>query len=276
MCWCIRFNLPGHHSVSSPTWTIRGSSVAQQFEDRLRLIEAYEEAGFRGYHPAEHHGTRHGLAASPNLFLAAAAQRKSRIRLGPMVMLLNLCHPLRAFEEFCKLDHLSLGRLDLGIGRGGVPMESEFFGVTRDLAEDRYEAAALLMRMILIARDDAEARRIAAPAFARWHDTFVELWRRFDMPAPYRLSCDIDDTMAGGSCIIGSAARRQAALRRPRLGREPLSAQMPSSQSIRRAVRGRPDVVCSAGRPRPPARSGRRDRRRILCVFPVSMIKSDN
>ena len=41
----------------------------------------------------------HGLAPAPNLLLSAIAQRTNALRLGPMVMLLNLYHPLRAFEE---------------------------------------------------------------------------------------------------------------------------------------------------------------------------------
>jgi hypothetical protein len=57
-------------------------------------------------------------------------------------MLLNLYHPLRAFEEFCMLDQLSEGRLDLGIGRGAAPLELSFFGVSSAEAQDRYREAA--------------------------------------------------------------------------------------------------------------------------------------
>jgi Luciferase-like monooxygenase len=78
-----------------------GGSVRQQYSDRLEIAAACDEAGFLAYHVAEHHGTPHGRAASPNLFLFAVAQRTRKLRLGPMVMLLNLYHPLRAFEEIC-------------------------------------------------------------------------------------------------------------------------------------------------------------------------------
>ena len=74
-----------------------GRGLARQFEERLQIAEACEAARFRAYHVAEHHGTPHGIASSPNLFLAAMAQRTTRLRLGPLVMLLNLYHPLRAF-----------------------------------------------------------------------------------------------------------------------------------------------------------------------------------
>ncbi|MGY2849664.1 hypothetical protein BSN85_04300 [Bradyrhizobium brasilense] len=118
-----------------------GGNLRQQYNDRLEIASACDEAGFRSYHVAEHHGTPHGLAASPNLFLSAVAQRTSRLRVGPLVMLLNLYHPLRAFEEICMLDQLSGGRLDLGIGRGGVPLELSFFGVAIAEAQDRYNEA---------------------------------------------------------------------------------------------------------------------------------------
>jgi alkanesulfonate monooxygenase SsuD/methylene tetrahydromethanopterin reductase-like flavin-dependent oxidoreductase (luciferase family) len=119
-----------------------GHGLAKQYEERLQLAEACEAARFHAYHLAEHHGTPHGLASSPNLFLAAMAQRTTRLRLGPLVMLLNLYHPLRAFEEICMLDQISGGRVELGIGRGATPIELGFFGVEAGEAQNRYREAA--------------------------------------------------------------------------------------------------------------------------------------
>ena len=65
-------------------WIDRNPATLQQtYEDRLRLLEAADEAGFFCYHLAEHHATPLGMAPSPGIFLAAAAQRTHRIRLGP-------------------------------------------------------------------------------------------------------------------------------------------------------------------------------------------------
>ncbi len=99
------------------------------YEERLRLLEAADSAGFRGYHLAEHHFTPLGMAPSPALFLAAAAQRTQHLRLGPLGYLLPLYDPLRLIEEVCMLDQLSNGRLDLGFGRGISPYELGYFGV---------------------------------------------------------------------------------------------------------------------------------------------------
>jgi alkanesulfonate monooxygenase SsuD/methylene tetrahydromethanopterin reductase-like flavin-dependent oxidoreductase (luciferase family) len=94
------------------------------YADRLRLAEAYDRLGFHGYHLAEHHGTPIGCAASPGIFLAALAQRTTRLRFGPLVYLLPFYHPLRLIEEVCMLDQMSGGRLELGIGRGVSPFET--------------------------------------------------------------------------------------------------------------------------------------------------------
>jgi alkanesulfonate monooxygenase SsuD/methylene tetrahydromethanopterin reductase-like flavin-dependent oxidoreductase (luciferase family) len=85
------------------------------------------------------------MAPSPALFLTAAAQRTRRIRLGALVYLLPLDHPLRPIEEVRMSDHLAGGRLDLGVGRGASPDELGSFGI--DAATSRAlfrEALAVL------------------------------------------------------------------------------------------------------------------------------------
>ena len=270
-----------------------GGSVRQQYSDRLEIAAACDEAGFRAYHVAEHHGTPHGLAASPNLFLSAVAQRTRKLRLGPLVMLLNLYHPLRAFEEICMLDQLSGGRLDLGIGRGAVPLELSFFGVSPAEAQDRYSEATEIVlkametdtltysgrhfsisevpitlspfqrpypplwygamkpetarwaadnsiniacvgkssairaitdayrarwsarpaqvmpllgmvRIVVIAGSNAEARALAAPAYARWFKTFTFLSRTRNLPIPPNLPKSFEQALDDGFCLVGS------------------------------------------------------------------------
>ena len=58
--------------------------LADYYEDRLKIAEAYDRAGFYGYHLAEHHAAPLVMAPSPNVFLAALAQRTRRLRFGPM------------------------------------------------------------------------------------------------------------------------------------------------------------------------------------------------
>ncbi|HMK00267.1 MAG TPA: LLM class flavin-dependent oxidoreductase, partial [Reyranella sp.] len=116
-----------------------GPDLGRQYEDRLRLTEIYEWAGFHAYHVAEHHGTPLGSAPSPGLFLAAVAQRTTRLRFGPLAYPLGLYHPLRLIEEICMLDVMSGGRLELGVGRGASPYEAAFFGIDAATAQERFD-----------------------------------------------------------------------------------------------------------------------------------------
>ena len=116
----------------------RQQPMVQTFNERVDFMRAAETAGFRGYHLAEHHGTPLGMAPSPGVFLAALARETKTIRLGPLVYLLPLYDPLRLIEEICMIDHLSDGRLEVGVGRGISPVELGFFGVDPDRSGQMY------------------------------------------------------------------------------------------------------------------------------------------
>lgn len=106
-----------------------GRALAQQLDERIQFVAAAEEAGFYSYHVAEHHATPLNLVPVPGVYLGAVARATSRIRLGPLGYLLPLYSPLRLIEEICILDHLSHGRLDVGVGRGVSPFELKYHDV---------------------------------------------------------------------------------------------------------------------------------------------------
>ena len=111
---------------------VPGLRLDRIYRERLLQIERLDTAGFYAYHLAEHHTPAiHSLAPSQNVFLAAVAQRTRRLRFGPCVYVLPLHHPLRLIEEISMLDHLSDGRLEIGVGRGGV-LEAYFWGQEGD------------------------------------------------------------------------------------------------------------------------------------------------
>jgi len=125
-------------------WLDRGpGSTAELYESRLGLAERADRAGFYGYHLAEHHATPLGMAPSPSVFFAGLAARTSQIRFSPMAFLLPLYHPLRLVEEVCMLDHLSGGRVEVGISRGVSPYEINSYDVdpetTREIFEETLE-----------------------------------------------------------------------------------------------------------------------------------------
>jgi alkanesulfonate monooxygenase SsuD/methylene tetrahydromethanopterin reductase-like flavin-dependent oxidoreductase (luciferase family) len=128
-----------------------GVPLQQQFEERLKLIEAYDRLGFYAYHLAEHHCTPLGLAPSPGIFLAAVAQRTKRLRFGPLVYSLPLYHPIRLIEEICMLDQMSGGRFELGVGRGVSPIEVGFYGVDAAAGPRQFPEALRLIKQGLTA-----------------------------------------------------------------------------------------------------------------------------
>ncbi len=112
--------------------------LAETWEERLRMLEYADRAGFFAYHLAEHHGTPLSTAPSPNLFFTLLAKRTTRLRFGPMVYLLPMYHPVRLIEEICLLDQVSGGRFELGVGRPASPHEAALYGV--EMAEARAAA----------------------------------------------------------------------------------------------------------------------------------------
>jgi len=125
--------------------TGRGDQVS--YGERLQLLELAERGGFHAYLLAEHHGTSLSTTPSPSVFLAAAAQRTDRLRLGALTWILPLYDPLRLLEELCMLDQLSGGRIELGVGKGSAPHESVRHGVPRDEARERFEEVLALLIM---------------------------------------------------------------------------------------------------------------------------------
>lgn len=112
--------------------------IADYIEERMKLLELYDLWGFYSWHVAEHHATTLGMAPSPNVILAAAAQRTKKLRFGPMVYALPLYHPMRLAEEIAMIDQMSRGRLDIGFGRGSSPVEICYFGIDPQQTEAIY------------------------------------------------------------------------------------------------------------------------------------------
>jgi alkanesulfonate monooxygenase SsuD/methylene tetrahydromethanopterin reductase-like flavin-dependent oxidoreductase (luciferase family) len=98
-------------------------------EGRLQVAAHAEACGFDRYHVTEHHGTTLSVSPSPSLFLAALAQRTTRMRIGTLVYVVPMYEPLRLAEEVAVLDQLTGGRFDFGVGKGVSPFELEYFGV---------------------------------------------------------------------------------------------------------------------------------------------------
>jgi alkanesulfonate monooxygenase SsuD/methylene tetrahydromethanopterin reductase-like flavin-dependent oxidoreductase (luciferase family) len=113
-----------------------GRPLATLFDERLTFVRAADEAGLYCLHVAEHHATPLNMVPVPGVYLGAVARATRRMRLGPLVYLLPLYSPLRLIEEIAMLDHLSLGRLEVGVGRGVSPFELKYHKVEHDQSRD--------------------------------------------------------------------------------------------------------------------------------------------
>ncbi len=139
---------------------IPGTPTERLFRDRLDLVRMADEAGLSAYHLAEHHGSDLCLAPNQELFISAAAQVTERIRLGPMVKLLPLHHPVRILEDMCVADQLTGGRLDFGVGRGVAPIEHAWFGSRWTESRERFEdSLAIIHRALATGEISSEGSR---------------------------------------------------------------------------------------------------------------------
>ena len=107
----------------------------------------FEELGFDGFAVGERHHTPF-LSSSPPVALSHLAALTSRIRLFTAVTTLSLLDPVRAYEDYATLDHLSGGRLELIIGKGNGSAQRELFSVTEADQWDRNAESYELFRQI--------------------------------------------------------------------------------------------------------------------------------
>ncbi|MFM1813878.1 MAG: hypothetical protein RLZ98_573 [Pseudomonadota bacterium] len=110
--------------------------LATTFDERLAFAEAADRAGFYCLHLAEHHCTPLNSIPVPGVYMGALARLTRNIHFGPLVYLLPLYSPLRLAEEICILDHLSRGRLEIGVGRGVSPFELGFQNIAHEDSRD--------------------------------------------------------------------------------------------------------------------------------------------
>ncbi len=135
------FMAPFHPAGVNPTILLDGDLALIEHLDRL----GYEEAWI-----GEHHSAGSEIIASPEIFIAAAAERTRRIKLGTGVISASYHHPLWVAERAVQLDHMTKGRFMLGLGPGALPSDAAMIGLdmpqTRELLEDAVDVITRLLR----------------------------------------------------------------------------------------------------------------------------------
>lgn len=133
--------LAPHHPI--------GEHPTLQIQSDLELVALMDQLGFDEFWCGEHHSTGWEVIASPELFLAAAAERTSRIRLGTGVISLPYHHPFMVAQRIVQLDHQSRGRFMFGSGPGALPSDAHTLGIDPMVLRDRQDEAMGVIRQLL-------------------------------------------------------------------------------------------------------------------------------
>ncbi|HTP75576.1 MAG TPA: LLM class flavin-dependent oxidoreductase [Rhizomicrobium sp.] len=115
----------------------------------LELIEHLDRLGYEEAWVGEHHSAGFEIIASPELFIAAAAERTKRIMLGSGVISLPYHNPLMVANRVIQLDHQTKGRFMLGVGPGLLPSDAFALGIHPSTQRDRMvEAIEVILRLM--------------------------------------------------------------------------------------------------------------------------------
>ena len=134
------FIAPFHPTDDNPTLAIERDLDLVQWLDAL----AYEEAWI-----GEHHSAGFEIIASPEVFIAAAAERTRHIRLGTGVSSLPYHHPFMLAERINQLDHMTRGRVMFGVGPGALSSDAVAMGIPVAKQRDRMdEALDVLVKLL--------------------------------------------------------------------------------------------------------------------------------
>src|SRR5579862_5936087 len=134
------FIAPFHPIDENPTLAIQRD---------LELVELLDQLGYDEAWIGEHHSAAYELIASPEVFIAVAAGRTKHIRLGTGVSSLPYHHPLMLTDRMVLLDHLTRGRVMMGVGPGALPSDAFMMGIDpmhqREMMEESLEAILALL-----------------------------------------------------------------------------------------------------------------------------------
>ena len=130
---------PFHRVGENPTLAIDRDMELVQWLDYL----GYDEAWI-----GEHHSAGWETISSPEIFMAVAADRTRHIKLGSGVISLPYHHPLMVANRMVQLDHMSHGRVMLGVGPGALPGDAYMMGIPHEVQRERMdEALGIVLRL---------------------------------------------------------------------------------------------------------------------------------
>ena len=137
--------LAPHHPI--------GEHPTLQLQSDLELVAHMDKLGYDEFWCGEHHSTGWEIIASPEIFLAGAAERTQRIKLGTGVISLPYHHPFMVAQRLVQLDHQSRGRLIFGSGPGALPSDAHTMGIDPMVLRDRQDEAMGIIKRLLNGED---------------------------------------------------------------------------------------------------------------------------
>ena len=134
------FMAPFHRVGENPTLALRRD---------MELIEWLGELGYDEAWVGEHHSAGWELIADPALTIAAVAERTKHIKLGSGVVSLPYHHPLIVADRFVQLDHITRGRVMIGVGPGALVSDAYMMGIDPTTQRPRMdEALGVIIRLL--------------------------------------------------------------------------------------------------------------------------------
>ncbi|MDB5409840.1 MAG: monooxygenase [Rhodospirillales bacterium] len=131
---------PFHPNDEDPTLCMQRDFELVEFLDKL----GYDEAWI-----GEHHSGGFEIYGSPELFIAGAAERTKRIRLGTGVISLPYHNPLMVADRMVQLDHQTRGRAMFGVGPGLLVSDAAMLGISPETQRERMvESLEIILRLL--------------------------------------------------------------------------------------------------------------------------------
>ena len=143
-----------HFGLNMECDYLQGKSELDAFSDVFAQADLTEAVGLDGVWLAERHFAPPesgraipSVVASPLIMATAIAARTTRLRVGTAVLVVPLGHPVRMAEEIATLDHISQGRLNMGIGRSGFPWAYEGYNIPYAESRERFREFFDVMKL---------------------------------------------------------------------------------------------------------------------------------
>ncbi len=130
-----------------------GENPTLAMDRDLELVQWLDHLGYDEAWIGEHHSAGWEIISSPELFIAVAADRTRHIKLGTGVISLPYHHPFMVANRMVQLDHMTRGRVMLGVGPGALPGDAYMMGINPAMQRQRMDEALGIVLQLFTATE---------------------------------------------------------------------------------------------------------------------------